>query len=50
VLFRKGDGSVNHDFVGKLSFSWPSAVAQTSPNRNDPKYAPLFPYGVGLRY
>jgi beta-glucosidase len=50
VLFRKADGSVNHNFVGKLSFSWPRTVAQTSLNRNDPKYDPLFPYGFGLRY
>jgi beta-glucosidase len=50
VLFRKADGSVNHNFSGKLSFSWPRTVAQTSLNRNDPKYDPLFPYGFGLRY
>jgi beta-glucosidase len=50
VLFRKTDGSVNHNFAGKLSFSWPRAVAQTSLNRNDQKYDPLFPYGFGLRY
>jgi beta-glucosidase len=50
VLFRKADGSVNHNFVGKLSFSWPRTVAQTSLNRNDPKYDPLFPYGFGLGY
>ena len=50
VLFRKTDGSVNHNFVGKLSFSWPRTVAQTSLNRNDAKYDPLFPYGFGLRY
>jgi len=50
VLFRKTDGSVNHNFVGTLSFSWPRAVTQTSLNRNDPKYDPLFPYGYGLRY
>jgi beta-glucosidase len=50
VLFRKTDGSVNHNFAGKLSFSWPRTVAQTSLNRNDSKYDPLFPYGFGLRY
>ncbi len=50
VLFRKADGSVNHNFTGKLSFSWPRTVAQTSLNRNDRKYDPLFPYGFGLRY
>jgi beta-glucosidase len=50
VLFRKANGSVNHDFVGKLSFSWPRAATQTVLNRNDPDYDPLFPYGFGLRY
>jgi len=50
VLFRKADGSVNYNFVGKLSFSWPRTVAQTSLNRNDANYDPLFPYGFGLRY
>jgi beta-glucosidase len=50
VLFRKADGSVNYNFVGQLSFSWPRTVAQTSLNRNDAKYDPLFPYGFGLRY
>ena len=29
VLFRKTDGSVNHDFTGKLSFSWPRTPDQT---------------------
>jgi len=50
VLFRKANGRVNYDFVGKLSFSWPRTAAQTALNRNDPKYEPLFPYGFGLRY
>jgi beta-glucosidase len=50
VLFRKADGSVSHNFAGKLSFSWPRAVTQTSLNRNDAKYDPLFPYGFGLKY
>jgi beta-glucosidase len=50
VLFRKSNGKVNHDFVGKLSFSWPRTASQTVLNRNDPDYDPLFPYGFGLRY
>jgi len=50
VLFRKANGKVNHDFVGKLSFSWPRTASQTTLNRNDPGYDPLFPYGFGLRY
>jgi beta-glucosidase len=50
VLFRKVNGRVNYDFVGKLSFSWPRTASQTALNRNDPDYDPLFPYGFGLRY
>ncbi|HKU12983.1 MAG TPA: glycoside hydrolase family 3 protein [Steroidobacteraceae bacterium] len=50
VLFRKADGRVNYGFTGKLSFSWPRAATQTSLNRNDGSYDPLFPYGFGLRY
>jgi beta-glucosidase len=34
VLFRKSNGRVNYNFVGKLSFSWQHT----------------FPYGYGLRY
>jgi beta-glucosidase len=50
VLFRKANGKVNYDFVGRLSFSWPRTASQTTLNRNDPGYDPLFPYGFGLRY
>jgi beta-glucosidase len=50
VLFRKANGKVNYDFAGKLSFSWPRTASQTTLNRNDPGYEPLFPYGFGLRY
>ena len=50
VLFRKADGSVNHDFQGRLSFSWPMTGCQTTVNRGDPDYAPLFAFGSGKRY
>jgi len=39
VLFRKGSGSVNFPFSGKLSYTWPSGVEGG---------APLYPYGYGL--
>jgi beta-glucosidase len=48
VLFRAADGSVRHDFTGKLSFSWPKLPTQVVLNRNDPEYDPLFAYGYGL--
>src|SRR5262249_8118485 len=50
VLFRKADGSIQHDFHGRLSFSWPRAPDQTPLNVGDPGYDPLFPYGYGLDY
>jgi beta-glucosidase len=50
VLFRKDDGEPNYVFTGKLSFSWPREVAQTTLNRRDAKYDPLFAYGFGLTY
>jgi beta-glucosidase len=50
VLLRKADGSVNHDFVGKLSYSWPKRADQTPLNVGDANYDPLFAYGHGLRY
>jgi beta-glucosidase len=50
VLFRKEDGSINHDFHGKLSYSWPKAPCQVSINKGDAGYDPLFAYGHGLTY
>lgn len=39
----------DHDFTGKLSFSWPT-LSQTKVNKGDEIYNPLFPYGFGLSY
>ncbi|HEX6636315.1 MAG TPA: exo 1,3/1,4-beta-D-glucan glucohydrolase [Steroidobacteraceae bacterium] len=50
VLFRKKDGSVNYDFTGKLSFSWPRDAAGTPLNVNKDPYDPQFPFGFGLTY
>jgi len=49
VLFRHADGSVV-DFRGRLSYSWPRDACQTSVNRGDAEYDPLFAYGYGLTY
>lgn len=49
MLFGTVEGQVVHDFAGRLSFSWPVDALQTSVNRHDADYAPLFPYGYGLR-
>jgi beta-glucosidase len=50
VLFRSADGSIQHDFKGKLSFSWPRTAIQFQNNIGQPNYDPLFAFGYGLRY
>jgi beta-glucosidase len=50
VIFRKADGSVNTDFHGKLSYSWPKRADQTPLNVGDKNYDPLFAFGYGLKY
>ena len=50
VLFANPDGSVRHDFRGRLSYSWPRRADQFVLNRGDPDYDPLFAYGYGLSY
>lgn len=50
MLFRAADGSVPHDFRGRLSFSWPRAPNQTPLNLGDGNYDPLFAFGYGLTY
>lgn len=49
VLLTDKNGNVQHDFKGKLSFSWPRFADQIV-NRHDEDYNPLLPYGFGLRY
>lgn len=49
VLMADKDGSVRHDFKGKLSFSWPSEGSGVPiDDAADPNV--LFPYGYGLTY
>ena len=50
VLIAKADGSVNHDFKGTLTFSWPKLPLQAQLNSHHPDYDPLFAYGYGLTY
>lgn len=45
VLFRASDGSVPHDFRGRLPVTWPRA-----PEAGAADSGPLFAYGYGLRY
>lgn len=50
VLLRSADGEIQHDFHGRLSFSWPARADQFTLNVGDADYAPLFAFGHGLRY
>jgi beta-glucosidase len=50
VIFRKKDGAVNHDFTGKLAFSWPRDASGTPLNVGHDPYDPLFAFGFGLTY
>jgi beta-glucosidase len=50
VIFRAADGSVPHDFTGRLTFSWPKRPDQGPLNLGDENYDPLFAYGYGLSY
>ena len=50
VIFSNKDNSINHNFKGKLSFSWPSETSINPLNISDTEYNPLFKYGYGLSY
>ena len=50
VILKGKDGSIQHDFSGKLSFSWPKTAVQATVNKGDDDYSPLLPYGFGLTY
>jgi beta-glucosidase len=50
VILANEDDSIQHDFIGKLSYSWPKSPDQTVINRHDENYSPLLPYGFGLNY
>jgi beta-glucosidase len=48
VLFRNRDGSVAHDFRGRLSFAWPRQA--TFFTKDGKRMEPLYPVGYGLSY
>lgn len=50
VILRKADGSVQNDFKGKLSFSWPRTAVQFHNNVGQKDYDPQFAFGYGLTY
>lgn len=49
VIMKDETDAIQHDFHGKLSFSWPRDPNQIV-NIGDKNYNPLFPYGFGLTY
>ena len=50
VIMADENNKPQYDFKGKLSFSWPITAIQTTVNRHDNSYNPLFSYGYGLTY
>lgn len=50
VIVGDAAGKPRHDFVGRLSFSWPKSAAQTTLNVGVDPYEPLFAFGYGLKY
>ncbi|ASR45015.1 1,4-beta-D-glucan glucohydrolase [Xanthomonas citri pv. mangiferaeindicae] len=50
VLLRGADGQPQHDFKGKLGFSWPRRADQYVNNVGMDGYDPLFAFGFGLTY
>lgn len=50
VLLQGADGKPQHDFKGKLSFSWPKRADQYANNHGQEGYDPLFAFGHGLTY
>ena len=50
VLLQGADGKPQHDFKGKLSFSWPRRADQYANNVGQDGYDPLFAFGHGLTY
>lgn len=50
VILATADGSIQNNFKGKLSYTWPNSPDQVVINRFDKNYSPLLPYGFGLEY
>ncbi|TLM73976.1 glycoside hydrolase family 3 protein [Microbulbifer harenosus] len=50
VIFRNAEGEVNHDFKGKLTFSWPNDAQPTVRNPGENEALAQFNFGYGLTY
>lgn len=50
VILKDAAEKIQHDFTGRLTFSWPKRPDQGPLNIGDSEYDPLFAYGYGLSY
>jgi beta-glucosidase len=50
VLLRKSDGTIGHDFHGKLSYAWPRSAKPKPWTARGGGHDPQFAYGFGLTY
>ncbi|MEO9078306.1 MAG: glycoside hydrolase family 3 N-terminal domain-containing protein, partial [Rhodanobacter sp.] len=50
VILRTAADAVNHDFHGKLAYSWPRSAVQTPLNVGQKDNHPQFAFGYGLTY
>ncbi len=50
LLFRGADGTVSHDFRGRLSFSWPRTAMPVKFDESGEASGALFARGAGLDY
>jgi len=50
VILQDADGNVQHDFVGRLPFSWPATAEQADRRTLNADNEPLLPLGFGLSY
>jgi beta-glucosidase len=50
VLFRAADGSIPHDFTGRLPFSWPDTAMPVVFATDGAVQGAVFPRGFGLDY
>ena len=48
VIMRNEQEKINHDFIGRLSFSWPKKADQDVLSGENADYDPLFALGYGL--
>ncbi|MCY4127753.1 MAG: glycoside hydrolase family 3 protein [Gammaproteobacteria bacterium] len=50
ILFRNAANEIRHDFVGRLSYSWPLDASMTCIDRDSDRPDSYLPVGYGLNY